>query len=248
MKYNGTGWAPVGSMGFSAGEAPNVSLALDAQGTPYVAYRDFANGYKATVMKYDGSNWVPVGSPGFSAGDGNYIRLALDAQGMPYVAYEDWANGHKATVMRYNGTGWAAVGSPGFSAGYAQSTSLALDAQGSPYVAYTDCGNGGKATVMAYLASSTPPVTTITPSPATPDGPNGWYKSPVALRVSATSALTSTQETRCVLDPSSPPTSFDDLPPTPACPYLGAGAVVSAGGSHTLYATAGTAGTGRTCN
>lgn len=61
-------WQPVGTVGFSAGLAFSTTLALDAAGTPFVAYRDNANGDKATVMKFDGANWVDVGSPGFSLG------------------------------------------------------------------------------------------------------------------------------------------------------------------------------------
>jgi hypothetical protein len=53
MKYDsGSGWVPVGSAGFSAGQADDTSLALDSSGVPYVAYTDLANGSKATVMKY----------------------------------------------------------------------------------------------------------------------------------------------------------------------------------------------------
>ena len=38
-----------------------------------------------------------------------------------------------------------------------------------------------------------------------------------------------------VLDPASPPVSFDDLPASP-CAYVGSGASVSGDGQHTLYA------------
>ncbi len=57
----------VGTTGFSANPANFTSLVLDASGTPYVAYFDFANSYKATVMKYTGTAWVLVGTAGFSA-------------------------------------------------------------------------------------------------------------------------------------------------------------------------------------
>ena len=45
-------WQIVGSAGFSTGEAYFTSLALDASGAPYVAYSDYANSGKASVMKY----------------------------------------------------------------------------------------------------------------------------------------------------------------------------------------------------
>jgi hypothetical protein len=51
MKFDGANWVTVGSAGFSAGYVWFISLALD-NGTPYVAYQDYAAGHKATVMKF----------------------------------------------------------------------------------------------------------------------------------------------------------------------------------------------------
>ena len=84
---------------------------------------------------------------------------------------------------------------------------------------------------------TTAPTTAIALSPMIPNGNNGWYTSAVRLAVSATDGTggSGVSETRCVLDPASAPTSFDDLPTSP-CPYLGGGADVSADGRHTLYA------------
>jgi hypothetical protein len=53
MKYNGTNWIKVGSSGFSAGQAASTSLAFSPVGKPYIAYEDFGNSQKATVMYYD---------------------------------------------------------------------------------------------------------------------------------------------------------------------------------------------------
>jgi uncharacterized repeat protein (TIGR01451 family) len=80
------------------------------------------------------------------------------------------------------------------------------------------------------------PITTIDLDPVAPDGPNGAYSGPVHVTVSADPAGgPAVTETRCVLDPPTPPTTFADLPSTP-CPYLGTGADVSAPGLHTVYA------------
>jgi hypothetical protein len=151
-RADSSGWQNVGSPGFSAGAAEYTSLAF-YNGTPYVAYQDYGNSAKATVMKYDGSSWVTVGSAGFSAGEADYTSLAF-YNGTPYVAYLDWGNSVKATVMKYDALAgnWVTVGSAGFSAGEAENTSLAFDGSGNPYVAYRDDSNGGKATVMKYDA------------------------------------------------------------------------------------------------
>jgi hypothetical protein len=50
MKYNGTSWEDVGTPGFSSGTADYNSLFVYS-GTPYVAYRDWANLNKVTVMR-----------------------------------------------------------------------------------------------------------------------------------------------------------------------------------------------------
>jgi CSLREA domain-containing protein len=80
-----------------------------------------------------------------------------------------------------------------------------------------------------------PPVTTILLTPAGPDGSNGWYRSPVAVMPEA-SDTSPVIKLRCVLDPASPPATFDDLPEE-LCPFLG-GAQVSADGLHAFYAAA----------
>jgi hypothetical protein len=147
-------WVNVGSAGFSAGAAYYQSLAIDSNGTPYVAYQDEANSNKTTVMKFNGSNWVNIGSAGFSAGVTAYQSLAIDSNGMPYVAYQDKANSNKTTVMKFNGSSWVSVGSAGFLAGAASYQSLAIASNGTPYVAYQDEANSNKTTVMKFNGSN----------------------------------------------------------------------------------------------
>ncbi|HNB37595.1 MAG TPA: hypothetical protein PK414_15320, partial [Anaerolineales bacterium] len=61
-------WEAVGLAGFSVDRVSSTSLAIDSYNTPYVAYMDGGNSYKATVMKFNGSAWEAVGLAGFSAG------------------------------------------------------------------------------------------------------------------------------------------------------------------------------------
>lgn len=44
-------WQNVGPAGFSAGAVEYTSIAFSSTNEPYVAYKDYANGYKATVKK-----------------------------------------------------------------------------------------------------------------------------------------------------------------------------------------------------
>ena len=145
--YAAETWQQVGTAGFSAGTAYEISLAFDGS-TPYVAYADGGNSNKASVRKFNGTAWEQVGVAGFSAGAASFPSLALYG-GTPYVAYRDGANSNKVSVMKFNGTSWEQVGIAGFSAGNSTSVSLAFDNGGTPYVAYADWTTvpGGKASV-----------------------------------------------------------------------------------------------------
>jgi polyvinyl alcohol dehydrogenase (cytochrome) len=82
------------------------------------------------------------------------------------------------------------------------------------------------------VVDTTPPVSTIGLSPASPNGSNGWYRSAVTVSVSAADnpGGVGVYQTRCAVDPSSPPAGFSDLPP--GCPSV----TVSADGSHLVSA------------
>ncbi len=101
-------------------------------------------------------------------------------------------------------------------------------------------GSGAYQEFAMYLlppADQTAPTTTITLSPAAPNGTNGWYTAAVGVSVNATdpdNAATSVT-TRCALDPASVPASFADLPAAP-CGYIGAGLTLSTNGVHVMYA------------
>jgi CSLREA domain-containing protein len=90
---------------------------------------------------------------------------------------------------------------------------------------------GAGADIGAYEASDEAPTTTITLTPASPDGSNGWYMSTVGVTVSATDADGTVAQTRCVLDPASVLSGFSDLP-NGACSLTNVGT----DGQHTIYA------------
>jgi len=142
--YNSGSWDDITGGGFS-GQYTSLYIAGD---TPYLAYNDGLNSYKATVKKYNGSAWETVGSAGFS--DGQAIDLSLFVyNGEPYVAYADSYNGYKATVKKYNGSAWETVGSASFSDGQAGFTSLCVY-NGTIYAAYRDNAHSNEAIVMSF--------------------------------------------------------------------------------------------------
>lgn len=81
---------------------------------------------------------------------------------------------------------------------------------------------------------SSAPTTTITVSPATPNGQNGWYVTPLQVNVSATDRHSTVTETRCDVDPATAPLAFGDIPS--GCSYTGAGAALATDGQHAIYA------------
>ncbi len=99
IAFDGTNWNYVGTFCFTPGEADYTSLAV-YKGTPYVAFKDVANGGKASMMKYNGSSWVSVSTADFSDGAANYVDL-FNYNGDSYVAYSDAAHGNKATVKAF---------------------------------------------------------------------------------------------------------------------------------------------------
>jgi len=153
VKYDGSSWVQVGSAGFTGINCDYVEIKTNSSNIPYVIFRDYATGYKATVMKYDGSSWVAEGSAGFSASSVAYTRLEFDSNDLPVAGFLDQSP-IKATVMKYNGSSWVNVGSAGFSAGASNFLDMALDNNNQPYVSYTDAANSGKASVMMYNGSS----------------------------------------------------------------------------------------------
>ena len=137
-------WVPVGS--FLGDNIISESVAIDASGTPYLAYADGNNNYAATVQKFDGSNWVQVGS---SLGKYALFKsITIDASGTPYLAYTDGNNNYAATVQKFDGSNWVSVGSP--MGGNTTYESITIDASGTPYLAYTDGNNNNAATVQKF--------------------------------------------------------------------------------------------------
>jgi hypothetical protein len=142
----------LGGIGITPDAAYELKLAFSKDGTtPYLGFRDAANGDKATVMRFNGTSWEILGKAGFTSGKAFTPSLAISNSGIPYVAYVDIENGEKITVMSFNGGSWEVVGTSGISLGRAYAPSLALTKEGVPYVVYRDLANGRRATALRFL-------------------------------------------------------------------------------------------------
>ncbi len=150
-------WQIVGTAGFTAGQANYVSMAIDGNGKPYVAYVDVANASNAMVKYFDGSAWTTAGGGALSTAGSRFTCIAIDKNNVPYVAYQDWANNYRITVKKLGSSTWSVVGSPGITTGTggtAIDISIAIDTSGTPYISFSDNAQNGNATVMKFNTSS----------------------------------------------------------------------------------------------
>jgi hypothetical protein len=131
---NGETWEPVGPIQFSAMQAYWLTMTLDANGTPYVAYQDRASGYKTTVQRWDGSAWEILGQAGFTSAPAIRQCLAIDDSGAPTVAH---LVSDAVVVHRWNGISWQQLGPYGPGAWSSSTLSMVLDRTGAPVVAYS---------------------------------------------------------------------------------------------------------------
>jgi Secretion system C-terminal sorting domain len=100
-KSNGTNWSNVGAVGFSGASFWDISLALDNNDNPIVAFPDAASGGKATVLKYSAGAWAPIsGSTGFTISGLNYPVVTTDPQNNPYLSFQDWDVTNFASVFK----------------------------------------------------------------------------------------------------------------------------------------------------
>ena len=147
-------WENIGTPGFSSGEAKWLSMAIDNNGTPYVAYSDAGNSGKATVMKFSGTTWIAVGNAGFSPDTARYPSLAINELGTPYLAYSDAGNSNRLTVVKYSGNAWVTVGNTTEMPDSVNNLSLAINYSGTPYVAFHRFIGGYGVFVMKFNGSA----------------------------------------------------------------------------------------------
>jgi hypothetical protein len=138
-RFNAAGgnWETVGSPGFSGRVTSDGNIAIAFNGTtPYIAYQDYDNDKKGTVMRLNdsGTAWQLVGKPNFTTVPAKDIALAVE-QGVPYIAYYD-VTVSKAIIMRLNtaGTDWETVAEIPFNVSEVVSVSALVFNQSTMYL------------------------------------------------------------------------------------------------------------------
>ena len=163
--YTFLAWLPVGDLGFTAGDAQFVSLAIDAiANEPYVAFRDEALEGKASVYVFRNTEWLPVIKAGFSSGEVEDLSLAFDQNtGQPFLALRDEDFGGRVTVYTIEsgktGTQWQPLGYPAFSEGEGRYIHLVVNfIFGMPLVVFRDYANDSKLSCYAYTSGAWTPI------------------------------------------------------------------------------------------
>ncbi|WP_338814216.1 choice-of-anchor D domain-containing protein [Bernardetia sp. Wsw4-3y2] len=107
VKYDDQQWENIGGDA-SDGQANFISLAINNNGNPIIAFRDFNNGLKTSVREYNGDGgWGYIGSPGFSSQTSTMQSISIDKNNYIYVAY----NESGATKVAFYEGVWIEIGS-----------------------------------------------------------------------------------------------------------------------------------------
>jgi hypothetical protein len=138
-------WRKIGDIMPEEGSGFELSIAIDSNNVPYVAYQESGrfttspyNGL--TVKKFNGTTWQFVGQRTFSGS--TYmkgINIAINRQNIPYVAYsmENSGTNNNFAFFRldkFNGTSWDMLIQNSGQIGY--QNALIIDRNNDPYVAY----------------------------------------------------------------------------------------------------------------
>ncbi len=103
------------------------ALALDNQGYPHVAYRNYPD-FDLAYVYWTGVNWVDQLVPS----DPARVSLALDDANHPHIVSSDW-DAHTLTYAHWNAGNWY---TDTVDMVFADGTSMALDSLGYPHIAY----------------------------------------------------------------------------------------------------------------
>lgn len=115
--YNGTAWKSIGAAtGVSDFRIDYPAIAIDRDGIPYIAYKDFFNaGQKATVLKFINDAWIAVGGSQFSPVRSDYVSFAFSENNVPIISMSK--TGTDATgvparglyIMNYQNAAWSSI-------------------------------------------------------------------------------------------------------------------------------------------
>ncbi len=163
--WDGAHWAPIhGSLNLDPENyASFVSVVLDSQGVPTVAFLQASDGFKLAVRRFNGKSWDLLGTPG-SLGARN-PKVALSLGGAPVLAAVERIVG--ITVRQRSNAGWVDLGSVISTPGaFVDTLDLAVDTQGDPWVIWTEDDQNGQRLGLSHWTGRS--WEALTPPPFSP--------------------------------------------------------------------------------
>lgn len=171
--WNGSQWAELAGSGSGGGVSASLqaarypALALEAAGTPVLAWADATSGPSQIYLKrWNGTQWVELGGSATSGGISNLglgeaahqCALALDGTDKPAVAWimtTAFIGSFQLFFKRWDGAQWVELGGSASGTGLATDVSgfpaLAIDPSGNPVVAWQQSVSGMTPSVQIYL-------------------------------------------------------------------------------------------------
>lgn len=144
------------------------SIAVDAQGLPHIAYREFLPLEFLRYAHWDGTSWV-TSTVDEGPGAGQRASIAVDSQGRPHIAYRFFLEQRTDQVRyaRWNGSAWQIFIVESFTGLSIQSMSIVMDGNDMPHIAYIHIG-------QVINPRDPLPLTVAKVKYARPTGPSTW--------------------------------------------------------------------------
>jgi len=116
-KYQDNSWSSIGDA-ISAGRiGTRLSMVLDNEGQPYIAYQDYTatKAQTPTIQRYNGSNWSVVGSVGIFSSTIYYMSLGINPtnnqpiifNSLNVIASGESLQKRALSVSYFNGSTWS---------------------------------------------------------------------------------------------------------------------------------------------
>lgn len=149
-------WTPLGPNDWnwpSVGKAYSPRLAVDGNGFPVVASRDYGEGGGWVVRQWDGAKWNALGTSGFFPDGALLSEMVIDEFGNPVLAGSDPDNDDHLQVRRWNGSMWTAVGMDGLSSGAITAVRMKKASNGALIVAFIDASLDQRVVVKRWTGT-----------------------------------------------------------------------------------------------
>jgi len=142
-------WKVLVKNAISYNTASALTISIDSNGLPYVAYREGgssgAYNYKLSVLQYKSDSWSPLGGWGIEPAQNPSI--VVDKFNIPYVAFHS-DRSSRLKVIRYQNT-WETVGDY-LSSGSVSNVQIECDGANNIWVAYVDISLNNRICVLKY--------------------------------------------------------------------------------------------------